>query len=290
MRAIAFAVITHLVMGTVDRARIDALYRVVRQYSRGPAVGCTWLSPVAGPARDWLWRAVQRREADLDGFLRAEIITHGALGNAAGHTDVAGTLLRMLTTDNGGLDDAALIEEIRALLIVGHETTAAAMTWAIERLVHNPRALARAVEAIRSGDAAYLKALIQEALRCRPPVVDAVRELTKPIRVASHRLEARTLVFTSPLLTHFRADVYARPDHFDPARSLGRAPDPRCWLPFGGGVRGCLGSSLAMFEMAVGLEKILSRVRLVPATRGSERPRLVGTMLVPSRGGRVIAA
>jgi len=290
MQAIAFAVIAHLVLGLTDWQRIETLHRLVRRSSRGPAVVGTWMSPLATrPDRGLLWRAVRCREADVDRFLHEELRGRGrSVGNGGEHGDVVEALLHVVPDSDQRPDSVAVFEELRAILIVGHETTAAASTWAIERLTHNPDALTRAVESVRTGDATYLKAVIEETLRCRPPVVDAVRQLTKPMQVATRRLEAGTLVLTSPLLTHLRDDLYPRADQFNPDRFRDHPPTPDRWMPFGGGVRRCLGASLAVSEMTVILEKVLAGTGLMPATSRAEHPRLLGTMLVPSRGGRIV--
>jgi len=290
MQAIAFAVIAHLVLGLTDWHRIDTLHSLVRRYSRGPSVVGTWMSPLATrPDRGWLWRAVRRREADVDHFLREELRgRRRGVGTGGDHGDVVEALLRVMSDSDQGPDSGNVFEELRALLIVGHETTAVASTWAIERLTHNPDALTRAADSVHGGDSRYVKAVIEETLRCRPPVVDAVRQLTQPVRLATHRLNAGTLVLTSPLLTHFRDDLYPHADRFDPDRFLDHPPNPDRWMPFGGGVRRCLGASLAVGEMTVILEKVLAGMRLMPATSRGEHPRLLGTMLVPSRGGRIV--
>jgi cytochrome P450 len=163
------------------------------------------------------------------------------------------------------------------------------MAWALERLTHTPRVLSAVVEAQRAGDDRYLGAVIDETLRCRPPVVDAVRQLTRAMRLDGYTLEAGTLVMASPVLVHLCSAFYPDADAFRPERFLTQPPDPFQWVPFGGGVRRCLGASLAKLEMTVVLGTILRSVRLSAGISRPERARLLGTMLVPCRGARIVA-
>lgn len=128
-------------------------------------------------------------------------------------------------------------------MLVGHETTAAALAWSVERLAREPAVLSRLEDSLAAGDRGYLEGFIHEVLRWRPPVIDTVRELTAPMDLAGHVLDAGTLVFVAPLLVHHHRNLYASPDAFIPERFVGRsAPDPATWIPFGGGTRRCLGA------------------------------------------------
>jgi len=292
MQAIAFAVIAHLALGLSDWRRITELQSLIWRYSGGPSLVGTWLSPVARPAAQRvLWRAVGRRQAGVDRFLRILVderrasSTHGEPAH-----DALGVLLRYQSEFGGQLSDRALCDELRALLIVGHDTTAAAMAWALERLTHTPRVMSALREAQRAGDDRYLGAVVDETLRCRPPVVDTVRQLTQRMRVNGCTLEAGTLVMAAPVLVHCSSAFYGEAGAFVPERFLSHPPDPLHWIPFGGGMRRCLGASLAKFEMTVVLSQILQSVRVSAGTSRPERARLLGTMLVPHRGARIVAA
>jgi cytochrome P450 len=149
MQAIAFAVIAHLALGLSDWRRITELQSLISRYSGGPSVVGTWLSPVARPAGEGqLWRAVRRRQAGVDRFLRVLVDERRATRrDAESPHDALGVLLRHQQETGEKLSDGALCDELRALLIVGHDTTAAAMAWALERLTHTPRVLSAVVEA-----------------------------------------------------------------------------------------------------------------------------------------------
>ncbi|MEG7364365.1 cytochrome P450, partial [Pseudomonas citronellolis] len=145
----------------------------------------------------------------------------------------------------------------------GHDTTATALSWALERLTRHPAVLARAVQAAGasaagdpSGDE-YLDAVAKETLRVRPAVFDVGRVLTEPVDLAGYRLPAGAMVVPGMGLVHASPAVYPDPNRFDPDRMLGAALSPSTWLPFGGGNRRCIGATFAMVELRVVLREIL---------------------------------
>ena len=138
-----------------------------------------------------------------------------------------------------------------------------------------------------AGRTDYLHAVIHETLRARAPVVDVVRMLTEPTELCGYLLPARTIVMTSPLLVHRRPDFYPDPQAFKPERFLGSRPDPLQFIPFGGGVRRCLGAALANLEMEVIVGHLVRRFD-VRAPSKLDRGKLVGTTMVPNRGAVVV--
>jgi cytochrome P450 family 135 len=173
------------------------------------------------------------------------------------------------------------------VLVAGHETTATAIAWAFERLLRTPRVLARMTRALADGDE-YLDAVIKETLRMRPVITDVSRKLTSEIELGGRVVPTGSLVMTAIAAIHFREDLYPDPDEFRPERFLEGAPEPYTWVPFGGGVRRCIGASFAQFEMRVMIRTILERAQLRAATRGGERSKLRNVTAAPSRGCRVV--
>jgi cytochrome P450 len=226
--------------------------------------------------------AAMRRRETLRREALVELIRDRRLESGS-HGDALRALLE------SGLDTRAeqeLCEELAALLVVGHETTAAALAWALERLVHEPAVLAQLQASLGDGDSTYLDAFIFEVLRWRPPVVDTVRQLNVPGDVAGCPLPAGTLVMVSPYLVHRR--VYDSSDTFRPDRFLGRAvPESRQWVSVGGGSRRCLGAELAVTEMEVVLTELLRVFKPERSDTPGERARLIGTVLVPAQGAMV---
>jgi cytochrome P450 len=169
------------------------------------------------------------------------------------------------------------------LLIAGHETTATGLAWAFERLSRTPAANRRF-----AGDPGYVDAVVQETLRTRPPVIDAVRTAVADTTLGGRSVPAGTLVSAMFCLTHRRADLWEEPLAFRPERFLAGRPAPYAYTPFGGGVRRCLGAALATLEMRTVLEVARDHVRLAPAPGREERMRLSGVTLIPARGGAVV--
>lgn len=184
-----------------------------------------------------------------------------------------------------GPDDAEAADELFALLLAAHETTATALAWALELLAHDSAAAAALAAEAGAEQHALLDSVISEILRLRPPLVDIVRELAEPVRLGEQRLAAGATILISPPLIH-RCE-HGQPDSFIGDRFLGQRPDPRTWLPFGGGDRRCLGASLALLELREILTHVVRNFRLEPAGGPREDVRLHGTALVPSRGARV---
>jgi cytochrome P450 family 135 len=201
---------------------------------------------------------------------------------AARRDDPGEDVLSMLI--EAGLTDAELRDEVVTLLVAGHETTATALAWTFERLVRHPDAMRRCRE-----DEAYLDAAIKETLRVRPVIASVGRVLGAPYRVAGYDLPAGTRLIPSIVLTHGNRAVFAAHREFEPERFLGDdAPSTYAWLPFGGGLRRCLGASFALFEMRVVVRTILERVTLAPDTPEDEDVNRSNIVLVPGRGARVV--
>jgi cytochrome P450 len=178
-----------------------------------------------------------------------------------------------------------LRDELVTLLVAGHETTATALSWALERLARHPTAWER----LRSGDDEYVDAVVKETLRLRPVLPVVVRKLKAPMEIGGYALPAGVTVVPCIYLLHRRPDLYPDPLAFRPERFLERPAGTYTWIPFGGGVRRCLGASFAMFEMATVLKVLARRASAVApaAGRGPERVARRSITLVPADEGRV---
>jgi cytochrome P450 len=180
-----------------------------------------------------------------------------------------------------------LRDELVTVLAAGHETTATAAAWAFERLLRTPRVLDRLAGSLAEGDE-YLDATIKEVLRLRPVVTDVSRMLTREIELGGYRIPAGALVMPAIAAIHFRQDIYPEPDEFRPERFLEGAPESYAWIPFGGGVRRCIGASFAQFEMRTIIRAILERAQLHAEDSAPERPRVRNITLAPERGCEVV--
>jgi cytochrome P450 len=233
------------------------------------------------------WGRLMRCVEQVDRAIFAEIERRRGHPDAANRQDVLSLLLA--TRDEAGdpMTDKEVRDQLLTLLVAGHETTASAITWALERLVHQPQSLKRLGEEVAAGREEYLDAVIKETLRLRPVLPIVARKLTGPFRLEGYRYDAGTVLMPCVFLLHRNAKVYEEPEEFHPERFLAQPPATYAWIPFGGGVRRCLGASFALAEMHAVLRTILLRVELGAPGRGERIARRSFTFS-PRRGGRVV--
>jgi len=276
MQELTLEVILRAVFGTDDTrlaADIRATLRVVTSLPRAAAMSL--VQHDLGPYSPW--GAFVRRMAVVDDQLMALIARRR--GEGAGGDDILGQLLA------AGLDDAEVRDHLVTLLAAGHETSAGSLAWAIERLARAPQAFAR----VRAGDEPWIDAVVKETLRIRPVLTVAPRKLAAPLRVNGLELPAGVHVAPCIYLVHRREDLYPDAAAWRPERWLGAgAPESFAWIPFGGGVRRCLGAAFATMEMAEVLRVVAAALDLAPAEPRGERMRRRGITLQPGRGARVV--
>jgi len=222
-----------------------------------------------------------------DDLIYEEIAERRQAPDAEERDDVLSLLLSARHEDGSPMTDVELRDELMTLLTAGHETTATALSWAIERLVRTPEALERLESDL--DDDAYLDAVVRETLRVRPVITDIGRMLTRDHEVAGYRLPAGTMVLAALSAMHSRADLWPDPHAFRPERFLeDGAGSGYTWLPFGGGVRRCLGAAFAQMEMRIILREVFRTVRLRAPSPEDERAKLRHVTVVPARGARVV--
>jgi cytochrome P450 len=205
--------------------------------------------------------------------------------------DILSLLLQARTEEGEELTDKELRDELLVLVLAGHETTANSLAWAWERLVRSPAAQEALLGAVRSGDGAeeQIEATITEAMRSRPVIPLIGRRVTVPWQLGPYGVPAGNPIAMSILLVHHREDLYPDPFEFRPERWLGgRKPGTYEWLPFGGGIRRCLGAALAMAEQRVVLEAMARRLDLEADDPAPERALHRNVTMIPARGGRVV--
>jgi cytochrome P450 family 135 len=245
--------------------------------------------------------AIGRALDRLDEVIYEELRRRRAQQDLAQRTDILSLLLQARDEDGQAMTDGELRDELVTLLLAGHETTATSVAWAIERLVRNPHKLERLVAEIDAGgDGAaesYMTAVVNETLRVRPVVPIVARMLTQQLEVDGYALPAGTRVTPSIYLTNRNARVYEDPAEFRPERFEQSAPETFAWIPFGGGIRRCIGASFAQLEMRLMLATMLAelhpslpRERRLAGRRGrrGELNRRRAITLVPSQGARVV--
>ncbi|HZU40058.1 MAG TPA: cytochrome P450, partial [Solirubrobacteraceae bacterium] len=212
----------------------------------------------------------------VDKLLYAEIDARRRAEDLDARSDILSLLVQAREQPPGcgparPMSDRQLRDELMTLLVAGHETTATALAWALERLTHEPAKLARLAEEVRAGREEYLEAVVTETLRLRPVISVVVRRLTAPVSIGGLDLAPGVAVVPSIYLMHRRPDVYPDPERFEPERFLGQGPGTYTWIPFGGGVRRCIGAAFAQSEMRIVLAELLRRRELRAARPRSER-------------------
>ncbi len=282
-QAITLEVIMRAVFGVEDRAAMARLGAPLKRFVDW--AGKPWalaMVAVLGFENPAVRRLLRERYLEpVDRELYALIAERRRAPDLAERDDVLSTLLLARDEDGEPMGDAELRDELMTLLVAGHETTATSLAWAVERLVRHPGGLERL-----AGDPEYADAVTKEILRLRPVVAIVLRRLLEPLEIGGRELPAGTTVAPCILLVHRREDVYPEPDAFRPERFLDRPPGTYSWIPFGGGVRRCLGAAFAQVEMQVVLQTLAESVRL-EAVGEPEAVRRRGVTLVPARGAQV---
>ena len=282
MQTITLRVILRAVFGIEDTDRRAELERLIPKLISSPAL--LWPPLAYDAGRHSPWRRFLALREEVDAILFDEVERRRADPDPEERNDVLSMLL-LARDDNGkGMGEGELRDQLVTLLLAGHETTATALAWAFERLLRNPVALSRLRAALLEGDEGYLDCVIKETLRSRPIIPYAMRRLTAPTEIGGYRAPAGAFVGCSTILTHERPDLYPEPEAFRPERFVDGGSDTYTWIPFGGGVRRCLGASFATFEMKVILTRVLSRCEL--AAPGTKPERAVRRFVTyPPRGG-----
>ncbi|MGH3887496.1 MAG: cytochrome P450 [Pseudonocardiaceae bacterium] len=286
MQRITLEVILRTVIGVHDEGRLAAL-RVALPPMLEIGSPLELIPPPQVLRRFGMWRRRAQRNAAAQALLSDEITRCRADPQLAHRTDTLAMLVRSVDGAGQPMADDELVDQLTTLLLAGHDTTATALSWAFERLVRHPALLARTAQAAADGDDAWLDAVCKESLRVRPVVFEFGRKLTAPVQLAGYRIPAGTILAPSINLVHHSSRHYPDPDVFRPQRFLDQRADPAVWLPFGGGVRRCLGATFAQVEMRTVLREVLRRVELAPTTAPDEPVKPRHVTMVPRQGAMV---
>jgi cytochrome P450 family 135 len=201
-----------------------------------------------------------------------------------GCDSVLALLLEQRDENGNPPSDRHLRDQLVALLVGGHDSSAASLAWAFERLARNPGVQAR----LREGDPAYLDAVVKEVLRVRPALTIAPRLLLEPVRIAGWTLPAGVQVAACLWLAMRREDLWPQASAFRPERWLeGEPAQPGSWIPYGGGVRRCAGAPFAEMEMREVL-RAAATLTIRPARPEPERSRRSMLVVTPHRGAEVL--
>ncbi|MGH2834206.1 MAG: cytochrome P450 [Solirubrobacteraceae bacterium] len=277
LQRLTFRIIANLLLGREEESELRRLLMLLE-----PVFGSIPLAVIpptlrikAGSLTPWGRFSRARSRLD-DELLRIIVERRGAPPGP----DLLSLLVHGTDPDRRRSDEQAR-DELVTLLLAGHETSATALSWALERLARHPHALAAAHKAAMDNDHDYLDAIAHETLRVRPVVMDVARVLSQPLTIAGYELPAGTTVMPSIYLVHTDDRHHQDPHAFRPERFLATRPEPATWLPFGGGRRRCAGAALAMLEIRTVLQTVLTRRTLRAPNPSSERPVLRGITFAP---------
>ena len=284
-QALTLDVILQAVLGVRD---VDTRQRLRRIFDAMITPLSNFVLFVPRLARRSRWNVAAERfwrlKDELDMLLFEQIARTRSDASVAEREDILAMMVLARDEDGVGLTDEQLRDELITLITAGHETTATAIAWGVELLVHNPAVMADA----RAGDDAYLDALVKEVLRIRSPVpIGGGRYVLEPFQIGEWTIPEGVGIHVDVHGVHHDPEVYAQPEVFRPERFLEDPPDGYSFLPFGGGAHRCLGAALALLEIKIVLREILARFELAPTSAALARPAPRGVTLAPRGGARV---
>lgn len=291
MQAITLEIILQAVFGLEQGPRLDALRSRLRDVLAASTDPVTMLLlALLGTSRFERLKVVRRELDPADQLLFEQIRERRQDPDLESRTDILSMLLSARYDDGQPMSDIELRDELVTLLVAGHETTATSLAWTMERLVRHPGAMERLRDEVAAGEDEYMDAVVKETLRLRPVLPVVVRRLSRDAEVGGRLLPAGVAVAPCIHLVHRRPDVYPDPSRFRPERFLEQPAGTYTWIPFGGGVRRCLGASFALFEMKQVLTAMMSRIEPSTTTAAPERVIRRAITMSPADGGEVTLA
>ncbi|SOD72780.1 cytochrome P450 [Jatrophihabitans sp. GAS493] len=278
-------IILQVVFGVTDEQRLAELRPVVAGVVDLNIV--TMIGWYYKPLRRvWPWRRFAQLRSRLDELIYAEIAERRLATDLGRRTDVLSTLLSVSPQES--LTDAELRDNLITLLLAGHETTATALAWALHDLARNDAVQRRAQQAADEGDTHYLEAVAKEAMRLHPVIYEVVRKLKQPVEIGGHLLAAGVSVMPGVGVVQSDPANFPHPEEFDPTRFIDSQPAANTWIPFGGGVRRCIGAGFSLVEAAAVLQEVLGRFDVVAERQRPEPAASRNITLAPSRGSRIV--
>lgn len=286
-RTLTLNVILQAVLGISDVAVRRRLHRIFDALNT-PLNAFAWLVPqVTHRSR---WNVLSRRpwhlKDELDALLLERIAATRADALLPQRGDILAIMVRSRDENGVGLTDEELRDELLTLIMAGHETTANAIAWGVELLVHNPAVMVEVRD--RERDDIYLEALAKEILRIRSPFpVTSARHILEPFAIGEWTIHPDVMILVDAYGVHHDPRIYDEPHVFHPERFLTESPDAYSFLPFGGGAHRCLGASLALLELKTVLGALLAHVELAPTSTKPARSVPCGPTVAPRAGARV---
>jgi cytochrome P450 len=289
MQALTLEIILRTVFGLDEGERLERLRAELRRLLDALTSPRMFVFPLLlGPERIAGLGPFRGLMSEVDRLIYEQIGERRRVADSQ-RDDILSLLLEAKHESDGApMGDQELRDELLTLLVAGHETTANALAWAVERLIRHPDKLARLTEEVAAGETRYRDAVVTETLRLRPVISLVARRLVEPVQIGDWRLPAGITVTPAIYLVHRRPEVYPEAEAFRPERFLEKPPGTYTWIPFGGGVRRCLGAAFAQLEMGVVLSELVKRTRLSPARPQAEPVLRRAITETPRRDAEVI--
>jgi cytochrome P450 len=239
----------------------------------------------AGALRVWPARAHANKE--IDEVVMPLIAQRRNDPRLSEHPDFLALLMCARGDDGERLSDSEIRDDLITLMLAGHETTATTLAWIFDLLLHHPDALRRVQAEAESGEEAFTTAVINETLRVRPPAPFTARVAARAFPIGGYRIEAGTRIVVHIIAINRNPRIYEHPNEFRPERFLGSRPETYAWVPFGGGIKRCLGAAFSMRELTTVLHTLLREGEFSAVDEKPERIVRRSIMLAPRYGTRV---
>ena len=299
LRSISLQLIMQIVFGVTAEDRLSQLEAQIHAFMNAAGIGLFLL-----PRWELLglspWARFMKTRRRLQALVDEELAQRRQ--QPGSRTDILSMLLESRYDDGSAMTDEEIFDQLLTLLAAGHLTTAAAVSWTLHFLLHAPAALARlqselaaqgpTPEPDATAQLPFLEAVCNESLRLRPGVALVSRKLQAPMLIKGAEVPAGATVGAQVLWAHFNPVIFPDPQQFRPERFLERSYTPVEFMPFGGGIRRCIGAALAMYQMKLMLSTLLTTFDLAPANQqpiryaqgaGSLEPMTPIKLLVRSR-------
>jgi cytochrome P450 len=287
-RELTLDVIVKVIFGVDDPGEVRRLGRPFeRLLSLGVSEQLTLRYALrhAGALRMWPGRA--RANKEIDDAVMPIIAQRRSDPGLSEQLDILALLMCARGEDGERLSDSEIRDDLITLMLAGHETTATTLAWIFDLLLHHPDALRRVQAEAESGEEAFTTAVINETLRVRPPAPFTARVAAQPFPIGGYRVEAGTRIVVHIIAINRNPGIYEHPNEFRPERFLGRRPETYAWVPFGGGIKRCLGAAFSMRELITVLHTLLREGEFSAVDARPEKIVRRSIMLAPQYGARV---
>jgi cytochrome P450 len=287
-RALMLDVIVKVIFGVEDPAEVQ---RLGRPFERLLNLGVSEQLTVRyalrrlGTLRVWPSRARANRE--IDDVVMPLIAARRSDPSLGEQRDILALLMCARGEDGEWLSDSEIRDDLITLMLAGHETTATTLAWVFDLLLHHPDALRRVQEEASQGEEVFTTAVIDETLRVRPPAPFTARVARKPFPIGGYLVEAGTRIVVHIIAINRNPAIYDSPNEFRPERFVGTRPQTYAWVPFGGGVKRCLGAAFSMRELITVLHVLLREGEFTAVDSMPEKIVRRSIMLAPRHGTRV---